>query len=148
MSGAEVVPALRSPTAHASEVYSSYGRRRRGRFGFRGADTGRPVRGEYQFAKIKDAKFVEFLVASVIPTRPNVVSKAAILKTVFDAIGSRPRGGVHYLSVNFMDVVNATYDLVALEGSGEGRLYAVRSPNFVPTMCSRWIRSRSAQGLG
>jgi hypothetical protein len=88
---------------------------------------------EYQFAKIKNAQPVSFVVASVVPGRPNIVAKSAIAKVVFDAVNSRPAGGINTISRAFLDVLNVPTDSVAVSGSGEGHLYAMKSPKFIPT---------------
>jgi len=88
---------------------------------------------QHQFPKIKDSQPVSFLVASVIPSRPNIVAKAEITKAVFDAFSSRPRGGINKISSTFLNVINVPTDSVAIEGSGEGHLYVMHSPKFVPS---------------
>ena len=87
---------------------------------------------EHEFPKLKKPEPVTFLVASVIPSRLNIVPKADITKAVFDAFASQERGQVKYLSSTFSDVVNAPNDLIAVEGSGEGHLFAIQSPKFTP----------------
>lgn len=86
---------------------------------------------EHEFPTIKNPQSVAFLVASVIPSRRNVVPKADILKAVFDAFATQEQG-VKYLSETFRDVINAEHNLVAIEGSGEGHLFAMESPKFTP----------------
>jgi hypothetical protein len=84
-----------------------------------------------QYAKIKDRKPVSFLVASVVPSRPNIVAKAEIAKAVSDAIHSRHAGGINTISRAFLDVLNVPAENVSIAGSGEGHLYAMHSPNFM-----------------
>jgi hypothetical protein len=96
----------------------------------------------YQFKKIKDAQQVDFLVGSVIPGRPNIVAKAAIAKAVFDAIYSRPAGGINTIYRSFLDILNMPTANVAVKGSGEGHLYAMKSPTFIPTHYSADARDR------
>jgi hypothetical protein len=87
---------------------------------------------KHQFPKIKNSKPVSFLVASVVPSRPNIVAKAEIAKAVFDAFSSRQQGGINTISSTFLNVINVPTDFVAIEGSGEGHLYAMHSPKFKP----------------
>jgi hypothetical protein len=86
---------------------------------------------EHEFPKINSPQSVTFLVASVIPSRPNAVPKADIMKIVFDAFATQEQG-VKYLSQTFTDVINAKHDRVAVEGAGEGHLFAMQSPKFTP----------------
>ncbi|MGO9435252.1 MAG: hypothetical protein ACLP00_13300 [Terracidiphilus sp.] len=86
-----------------------------------------------QYPKIPDRRPVSFLVASVVPNRPNIVPKAEIAKAVSDAVHSRPTGGINTISRSFLDVLNVPTTNVSVTGSGEGHLYAMHPPNFMPS---------------
>jgi len=88
---------------------------------------------KHQFPKIRDSQPVSFLVASVIPSRPNRVAKAEIAKAVFDAFSSRPHGGINTISSTFLNIINVPTNFVAIGGSGEGHLYTMHSPKFAPS---------------
>jgi hypothetical protein len=86
-----------------------------------------------QYPKISDRKHMSFLVASVIPSRPNIVGKTQIAKAVSDAVNSRPPGGINTISRSFLDVLNVLTPNVSIEGSGEGHLYAMHASDFTPS---------------
>jgi len=85
---------------------------------------------KYAYEKLKAKDRVDFMVASVIPSRPNVVPKAAVASAVINAAYARRNSGGDTISRSFFDVVNIPYPNVYVQGSGQGYLYTMLSPDF------------------
>jgi hypothetical protein len=84
----------------------------------------------YEFARFPDARAVTFMVGSVIPSRPNVIRKAAAAQAVLNAVRSRPSGSINGISPIFARVMNFPAERVYLLNRPQGLLYTMRSPDF------------------
>jgi proteasome subunit B (beta)-like protein len=84
----------------------------------------------YEFARFPNAAAVTFMVGSVIPSRPNVIEKAAAAHVVVNAIHSRPSGSINGISPLFLQIMGAPSPKVRLPSQPEGLLYTMQSPDF------------------
>jgi hypothetical protein len=84
----------------------------------------------HAYKKLKATDRVDFMVASVLPSRRNVVPKAAIASAVINAVNARRNSGGNVISRTFLEAVNVPYPNVYVEGSGQGHLYTILSPDF------------------
>jgi hypothetical protein len=88
---------------------------------------------QYQFAKYANARYVEFMVGSVIPSRPNIVERAAAIRIVFNAINARGTGSGNFVSPQLKQfLLGGDSKYVILPNEPEGLLYVMRSPQFEP----------------
>ena len=75
---------------------------------------------KHTYKKLKAKDRVDFMVASVLPSRPNVVPKAAVASAVLNAAYARRNSGGNTISRTFLDVVNIPHPNVYVQGSGQG----------------------------
>jgi hypothetical protein len=86
---------------------------------------------KHEYRKLKTKERIDFMVASVDPGRPNIVQKSAIASAVINAAQSR-QGSNNIISRSFLDILSVPTPAVSVQGSGEGHLYTMLSPEFTP----------------